>query len=227
MRGMSGVPARPYFGNCSFEANVAEQTGGGVHIAGTGSFVMVTCTFLRNECGSEGCSIDFDSSGFLDEAARPHFRGHNRFVAGARGLSTLRYTGLVGWECIAGHYAARTGTLQGSFDGCPLSCSAGTFASGESAALDPCVACAAGKYQDLTGATSCKECVPGSYCPRRASLPLSCPSGTFGPTSRLKTRGECTACPRGKSPLTLLTRLCIYLQRASRPAPCFTCPDTP
>ena len=55
-----------------------------------------------------------------------------------------------------------------------------------------------GTYQDASGASRCKDCIPAHQCPRGSSVPLpaSCPPGTFIAGS-FSSVSDCTDCDAG------------------------------
>ena len=55
----------------------------------------------------------------------------------------------------------------------------------------------AGTYQPVPTGVSTITCPAGSYCPAGASLPLSCPEGTYSNTAGIASASQCTVCPTG------------------------------
>lgn len=132
-------------------------------------------------------------------------------------------------KCPAGYACPNTGTINYSVD-CRRGyfCNEGSTTSQPAAAL--CTAghecptgsavelkCAAGTYQDNTGAYTCKTCPPGYYCPINSSGYISnlcpagyycpsgttystqypCPAGTFNPLQGQQTNDACQSCSSG------------------------------
>merc|ERR1711965_425652 len=64
---------------------------------------------------------------------------------------------------------------------------------------EKCLKCAPGKYQDLEGNTTCKECTPGYYCGEGAAAALPCPKGMHQNTSLsfMTSVDQCVICPAG------------------------------
>ena len=60
-----------------------------------------------------------------------------------------------------------------------------------------CQACAAGTFQDALGATSCKACIAGSYCPAGAAMGSPCPGGTFANQSAATSSQQCSPVTNG------------------------------
>ena len=58
----------------------------------------------------------------------------------------------------AGYFATTGSTEQ-------TKCAKGTYTDASTDPKDKCTACAGGTYQDTEGATACKACDAGSYCP--------------------------------------------------------------
>ena len=56
-------------------------------------------------------------------------------------------------------YFAPTGSTE------QTACAKGTYTDASTDPKDKCTACAGGEYQDSEGATECKPCEAGSYCP--------------------------------------------------------------
>ena len=103
-------------------------------------------------------------------------------------------TGLVSQSnctaCPRGH-SCRRGELK------PLPCQPGYVAPDENTGA--CVACGKGTFQDAAGATVCKPCGPGVYCPAGSSAALACPAGSFSNASGMTTESECQSCPAGSA----------------------------
>ena len=57
--------------------------------------------------------------------------------------------------------------------------------------------CPAGTYQPEYAATLCVECPLLSYCEAGAAGPSSCPDGTYGNATSLRSADECAPCPVG------------------------------
>ena len=74
-------------------------------------------------------------------------------------------------------------------------CSPGSLAPKQRTAF--CDPCSAGTYQPAYAATSCKVCPLLGYCEEGAAGPSSCADGTFGHTTGLQSRAECTPCKVG------------------------------
>ena len=90
---------------------------------------------------------------------------------------------------------------EGTF--CPVGsesatdCSAGTY--NALPKQENCAKCDAGKFQDASGSTACKDCTGGSFCPQGASAQLPCAAGTYSNDIGLGSASDCTACPMGSS----------------------------
>jgi hypothetical protein len=72
----------------------------------------------------------------------------------------------------------------------PTPCAAGTVA--PTRGLGGCVLCEPGTYQDGIGATQCKPCEAGAYCPSGASAALPCKEGSFTQWTDLASAEQCT-----------------------------------
>jgi hypothetical protein len=56
---------------------------------------------------------------------------------------------------------------------------------------ETCVRCAAGTYQDLESAATCKACTLGYYCAEGSGSALACPAGSFGNRTDLHHIHQC------------------------------------
>ena len=79
-----------------------------------------------------------------------------------------------------------------------LECARGTYKP-DNANWTSCKLCPEGTLQDAGGATSCKPCGPGVYCPEGSSAALLCPAGRFSNASGLAKADECKVCPTGSA----------------------------
>ena len=57
-----------------------------------------------------------------------------------------------------------------------------------------CTVCEAGKYQDATSQTECKDCPPGRYCPGGSPRAIECSAGDYQDATA---QSACKACPAG------------------------------
>ena len=64
--------------------------------------------------------------------------------------------------------------------------------------MPSCKPCAAGRYQNKAGQTSCRLCIKSSWCAAGSSAPTPCDPGTVGKTSGLGSAAACSECPPGK-----------------------------
>ena len=64
--------------------------------------------------------------------------------------------------------------------------------------LSSCSLCPAGFYCPAEGTTEPVSCTDGGYCIPGLVQPLSCPPGTLGNGTELKTVSECEQCPAGQ-----------------------------
>lgn len=76
-----------------------------------------------------------------------------------------------------------------------IPCSPGSLAPEQGAAV--CSPCSPGTYQPAYAATRCKVCPLLGYCAAGAASPSSCPEGTYGHTTGLRSASECTPCSAG------------------------------
>ena len=77
----------------------------------------------------------------------------------------------------------------------PTLCSPGLFNDAERQSV--CRRCPSGAFQSEIGGTTCRACTRGFYCPEATSVPLPCPSGTYGASNGLHNRSQCTTTPQG------------------------------
>ena len=92
----------------------------------------------------------------------------------------------------AGSFAA-TGSIEQTV------CARGTYTNASMAVKSSCVPCEGGTYQDQEGATACKFCESGAYCPRGAAAALPCEGGSFSNSATLEYATACTPCPVGSA----------------------------
>ena len=121
-------------------------------------------------------------------------------------------------RCVAGFYLAKTYSVKsenGGLTGCDnlqdqyddnnlggneswVDCATGSNEKFDYPYNTTCVACPAGKFNDVAGATSfsaCKPCPPGMKADNAGSTACSsCEAGKFQGASN----GACTDCPAGK-----------------------------
>ncbi|GAB5363508.1 hypothetical protein AAMO2058_000889100, partial [Amorphochlora amoebiformis] len=101
-------------------------------------------------------------------------------------------------NCSTGHYCPG-GTVYPDDHPCP----AGTYSSATSnQRIEDCLECPAGYACDFgTGGDMSKfqSCSVGYYCPAgtKTSTQFSCPPGTYGMLTSLKSSDQCERCPRG------------------------------
>ena len=95
-----------------------------------------------------------------------------------------------GGRCLAGTYCPAGATA-------PYNCTLGQYCSQDELAA-PEGDCTAGYYCP-GGATSPQQndCPTGHYCPLGTGNPVPCRNGTYGPTTRLTSDGECYPCDGG------------------------------
>lgn len=92
--------------------------------------------------------------------------------------------------------------LGGHDENLPTACAPGVLGGNGSLATHQssprCAgSCPAGTYQPDHAATDCKLCPELSYCEAGAASPSSCPQGTHGHTTGLRSAAECTPCRAG------------------------------
>jgi len=120
-------------------------------------------------------------------------------------------------DCPAGYYCPNTGAIsEGNLDGSTIIiCSKGGYCAGGN---DSPVDCAAGTYNDDLGATVCKSCPKGRYCPSTGygsenndppecpagyycaagtTNPSECPAGTYSDETGLYESEQCKLCDKG------------------------------
>jgi hypothetical protein len=80
-------------------------------------------------------------------------------------------------------------------------CAAGSYKN----AAGACVRCPVGKYQNLHGATACKNCPAGTYCPSGSTYPQPCDPGTYGAKARA---ASCSRCPKNTFAISAGAKAC-------------------
>jgi predicted outer membrane repeat protein len=92
--------------------------------------------------------------------------------------------------------------LGGHDEDLPTACAPGVLGGNGSLATQQssprCAgSCPAGTYQPDPAATSCQPCPVLNYCEVGTASPISCPEGTYGHTTGLRSASECTPCSVG------------------------------
>ena len=94
--------------------------------------------------------------------------------------------------CPLGHYC-----LEGDCTVTPVACAAGTFSAAPGAdSPASCTSCTTGRYNEVTGASICKNCPAGSVCNPSDALPSLCAAGRY--TAAADNTNTCRNCVAGR-----------------------------